>query len=314
MSRVRHPVIRVVATEGAPGSWTFKAYDDQGHLRSGMTAESDRAYVDRKIAEWYPGVPVEYVRRSSRDPVRRTKLPPIPRGARFIEVVRTRYPHKRTQARVHLEGPGSRRTLFEGPVRSPLMQALIRAAKRAPRVTVSARMVRDPRRLRPGDTRTTYRYVPGIGRVPFVKDMRGRRGLRRDPSSLGAEKARWDKLRAQYRAADEAASAQRIAMRVHYGDAYWQQWSSRADKSKLEKLNARRDKIGEKLMAMVLRLSPRGEAWNTGAPAHWIRGNLSWEDMIRPRGEPLSVVVPAPYGSTHGLTDPRRRRVVRRRR
>jgi hypothetical protein len=199
----------------------------------------------------------------SRDPSRRAKPFRIPHGARFIEVVRTKYPHKRTQARVHLEGPGSRRTLFEGPVRSPKMQALIRAAKGAPRVTVSARMVRDPsrtrldlildrvvakksevtidvsaltsaqvdrivaaaktrglsvsrtrhhvlirdlrgmrtdpRRLRPGDTRTTYRHVKGLGRVPFVQDMRGRR---RDPAKRSSK---WAHLGAGYRQDAERA-------------------------------------------------------------------------------------------------------------
>jgi hypothetical protein len=36
----------------------MKAYDDRGHLRSGMEA-TDCAYVTRKTEEWLPGVPVE---------------------------------------------------------------------------------------------------------------------------------------------------------------------------------------------------------------------------------------------------------------
>lgn len=122
-------------------------------------------------------------------------------------------------------------------------------------------------------------------------------------AGTGSDKARWDTLRAQFLAADEAARAQEIAMRVKWGDAGWRNWASRGERTKLDKLLERRDKIGNKLFELLLRVSPRGEAWRTGAPAFWIHRDLTWEDAIRPANEPLSVVVPAPYGASHGITE-----------
>ena len=59
----RHPVVRVVvkkarneATEGR--ELIAYAYDDRGYKVSQVMGS--RAYVDQKIAEWWPGVPVEY--------------------------------------------------------------------------------------------------------------------------------------------------------------------------------------------------------------------------------------------------------------
>jgi hypothetical protein len=117
-----------------------------------------------------------------------------------------------------------------------------------------------------------------------------------------SDHARWDKLRAQFLAAHEAARAQEIEMRVRYGDANWRHWASKSDRNKLDKLRERERKIGDKIMALLLRVSPRGDAWRTGAPAYWIYEKLSWEDATRPVNEPLSVVVPAPYGADRGLT------------
>lgn len=122
-------------------------------------------------------------------------------------------------------------------------------------------------------------------------------------AGTGSDKARWDTLRAQFLAADEAARAQEIAMRVKWGDAGWRNWASRGERTKLDKLLERRNKIGNKLFELLLRVSPRGEAWRTGAPAFWIYRDLTWEDAIRPANEPLSVVVPAPYGASHGITE-----------
>jgi hypothetical protein len=63
------PIVRVVITEIDSGRrkstrWVLRAYDDQGHLRTGIAEPTtDRAYVERKAAEWYPGIPVEYQKR-----------------------------------------------------------------------------------------------------------------------------------------------------------------------------------------------------------------------------------------------------------
>lgn len=55
----RRPIARVVVTRGRHG-YTVKAYDGRGDLRSGIQAPATRAYVEQKIDEWWPGVPVEW--------------------------------------------------------------------------------------------------------------------------------------------------------------------------------------------------------------------------------------------------------------
>ena len=116
-----------------------------------------------------------------------------------------------------------------------------------------------------------------------------------------SEKACWDTLRAAFVGADEAVRTQEIRMRVKWGDASWRNWASKAEKTKLEKLYERRSKIGDRIFEMLLKVSPRGEAWRTGAPVFWIYHDLTWEDAIRPTNEPLSVIVPAPYGANRGI-------------
>ena len=55
----RPKLARVVVYDGGPNNWTAKVYDEEGYLRSGITAPSSQEWVERKIAEWYPGLPVE---------------------------------------------------------------------------------------------------------------------------------------------------------------------------------------------------------------------------------------------------------------
>lgn len=70
--RARVPITRIVIQKGDPdlirqgaskqaarNNWVAKAYDSNGHLRSGVDSP-DLEYVKRKIEEWWPGVPVEY--------------------------------------------------------------------------------------------------------------------------------------------------------------------------------------------------------------------------------------------------------------
>ena len=68
---VRRPIVRIVIHEGGPGKrrgtlipWVAIAYDERGDIRSRVT-DPRRAYVEAKVAEWWPGVPVEYVSRST---------------------------------------------------------------------------------------------------------------------------------------------------------------------------------------------------------------------------------------------------------
>jgi len=65
------PIVRIVLQKGDPSlqrqgaskhdalnNWVAKAYDSNGHLRSRID-DPNRAYVEKKIAEWWPGIPVE---------------------------------------------------------------------------------------------------------------------------------------------------------------------------------------------------------------------------------------------------------------
>jgi len=64
---VRVPITRIVLHEGGPGKrrgfrtpWVALVYDEQGHLRS-RVSDMDRGYVERKLREFWPDVPVELV-------------------------------------------------------------------------------------------------------------------------------------------------------------------------------------------------------------------------------------------------------------
>jgi DNA repair protein RadC len=129
--------------------------------------------------------------------------------------------------------------------------------------------------------------------TPVVADSGARR-------PLASDRHRWDALHAAYVPAIEAARAMQRALEQKYQDT---RWAGRGEQSKLETLRARADKIGDKIVDLIVKVSPRGEAWLTGAPAWWLREKLTWEDAIRPANEPLSVQVPAPWGATHGLQE-----------
>jgi hypothetical protein len=108
---------------------------------------------------------------------------------------------------------------------------------------------------------------------------------------------RFEELRAAFRVADEAAREEATRQSLRYGsEREARSWASRAEKTRLEKLEAKRSKIGDKIVDYVVSVSPRGEAWRSGAPIFWLYRDLPWEDVIRPAHEPLSVLPPAPYG------------------
>ena len=86
------------------------------------------------------------------------------------------------------------------------------------------------------------------------------------------------------------------------GSNYSSSWLSAGQKTRLERLRDASDKVGDKIVDLLVKISPRGEAWLSGAPAYWLRDKLTWEDAIRPTDETLSVEVPAPWGSRSGLT------------
>jgi len=112
----------------------------------------------------------------------------------------------------------------------------------------------------------------------------------------------WDALRAKYLAAYEAARDLEIKLSARYLGAsqswLWRGWITKGEKSRLETLETRRDKLGEKVVAMIVAISPRGERWLSGVPVSWLRGDLTFDDAMRPIGEPLSVEVPLARGWT----------------
>jgi hypothetical protein len=118
--------------------------------------------------------------------------------------------------------------------------------------------------------------------------------------SLTADKKRWDDLHADQATAREAASEYERQLGSKYGYQHQRSWLGKGERDKLERLEARTNKIGDKIVELLVRVSPRGETWLSGTPAWWIRQKLSWEDAIRPKDEPLSVVVPGAYGYRDG--------------
>src|ERR1700690_1240299 len=110
-------------------------------------------------------------------------------------------------------------------------------------------------------------------------------------------KARFDSLRAAYLAAYRAARDEGIHQSVKYGterDA--RSWASKGEKSKLQKLEKKKDKIGDKIIDLIIQESPRGETWLSGVPTMYLRRDLPWEDIVRGKGEPLTILPPSAYG------------------
>lgn len=118
--------------------------------------------------------------------------------------------------------------------------------------------------------------------------------------ATAADKKRWDDLHAAYAQKNEDRLAYEIELGSKYGHNFQSQWLTSAQRNKLEKLRDAKDKIGDKIVELLVRVSPRGERWLQGVPAWWIREKLTWEDAVRPVNESLSVVVPGAYGYPDG--------------
>lgn len=116
--------------------------------------------------------------------------------------------------------------------------------------------------------------------------------------SLSADKKLWDKLHEDLKKKSETLLAYEIELGAKYGHNFQTQWLSTAQKKKLEKLRDAKEKTGEKIYELVARISPR--QWDRGVPSWWVRSELTWEDAIRPKNEPLSVIVPGSYGVPDG--------------
>jgi hypothetical protein len=119
--------------------------------------------------------------------------------------------------------------------------------------------------------------------------------------AAAADKKRWDDLHAAQAKAQEIEDEYERELRRKYGyEGSWRSWIKKGERDKLERLEAKTDKIGDKIIELLVKVSPRGEAWLSGAPSWWIRQRLTWDDAIRPANEPLSVVVPGSYGNPDG--------------
>jgi hypothetical protein len=123
------------------------------------------------------------------------------------------------------------------------------------------------------------------------------------------DRQRWEALRAQYLAAKDAQRAYESELRNRYGwgDPSWRSWITRTERGRLERLEARMGRCGDPMIELLVCVSPRGHAWRSGAPYWWIVEKLDWEDAVRPEREPMSAVVPAPYGQREGLREPAQR-------
>jgi hypothetical protein len=121
-----------------------------------------------------------------------------------------------------------------------------------------------------------------VGRLPPMANPRG------------ATAEQWHKLRSDYLEAERAYDDLDNELSYKYGSKHGHEWASRIERKKLDQLRKRKDRIGEKMFAILDKVSPRD--WHHGVPAHWIYSKLSWEDAIRPANEPLSVAPPTAYG------------------
>ena len=128
--------------------------------------------------------------------------------------------------------------------------------------------------------------------------------------SLATDKKRWDDLHAAYAKAQEALHEYDRQLHSHYG-RYEHQWLKKGERDKLEKLQERAGKIGDKIVELIKKISPRD--WMSGVPAYWIRSELTWEDAIRPKGEPLSVTPPTAWGHDRPIQEAPMHKVQARR-
>lgn len=111
---------------------------------------------------------------------------------------------------------------------------------------------------------------------------------------------KFDALRAKHLAARDRFDAVRSDLAARYGAEYLDSWLKPGERSALARCRAALEKSGDALFAHVQSFSPRD--WSYGVPVSWVREELTFEDAARPLGEPLSVVPPLSFGSSHPRT------------
>ena len=118
--------------------------------------------------------------------------------------------------------------------------------------------------------------------------------------SPAPSREKFEQLRTKYLVAREKWTNLRISFELRYGGRFQTSWLKAGERNKLDALANARDRVGDTLFAYIQAVSPRD--WSHGVPSHWILEELSYEDVVRPRGEKLSVVPPLSFMSTHQIT------------
>jgi hypothetical protein len=122
---------------------------------------------------------------------------------------------------------------------------------------------------------------------------------RSNPKASDREK--FEKLRAKYLDIQNQMEQIRRDAHAKYGPSELT-YASKAMKNKDAALRARQSKVSDEMYAILALVSPRD--WRSGVPLHWVLGQLTWEDAVRPTSEKLSVTPPLAYGQTHAKENP----------
>lgn len=111
---------------------------------------------------------------------------------------------------------------------------------------------------------------------------------------------RFDALRAKYLAAKAKLDEVSASLTTKYGSDYHDAWLKAGERTARQKARDAAEKAGDALTEHVATFSPRD--WSYGVPQSWVRESLTYEDAVRPVGEPLSVVPPLSWGATKPRT------------
>jgi len=121
-----------------------------------------------------------------------------------------------------------------------------------------------------------------------------------------ADREKWDSLHAAGRKAVDTLDAYESQLRRKYGRVE-RSWLTPTELARIERLRARVRIADRRVIDLLTKISPRGDSWLQGVPSWWLARSLTWEDAIRPKNEPLSVVVPGSYGYPDGYVKERRK-------
>ena len=119
--------------------------------------------------------------------------------------------------------------------------------------------------------------------------------MRPSAKKIEAARQKWEKLQAEFRKRSGEIEECDRELALKYGRGHLM-WASRGERAQIEKEKRQRDRVQEKIYAMAETLSPRN--WLSGVLAFWVASSLTFDDLIRPLGEPLSVVPPLAYGAS----------------